>query len=68
MASNEKRGGSLEVKGPKMYNGQTTFSEKDSSNEQAIRGGEGTSKMAEGSTAGGAFSPEAAANGYPSNK
>jgi hypothetical protein len=61
----DARGGALEVKGFSTQNGQCTFSQADSSNEQTIRGGSGTSQKETGKVAGGAFSPEGAASGYP---
>lgn len=64
----DARGGALEVKGFNSYSGNKTFSTADSSNEKAIRGGSGTEQHNSGSVAGGDFSPEAAKNGYPSNK
>ena len=68
MASNEKRDKALEVTGFDTQNGKCTVSEKDAGNEQAIRGGSGTSMINSGKIPGGDFSPSGAANGYPSNK
>ena len=64
----DARGGALEVKGFSTQNGQCTFSQADKGDEQTLRGGSGTSQKESGKVVGGAFSPEGAANGYPSNK
>ena len=65
----EKRGGALEVKGFKNDVGNSfTFSTADSANEQALRGGSGTSQSeAPGKIAGGDLNPSGAKNGFPSN-
>lgn len=58
----------LNVPGFKSYSGNWTVTTSDSSNEKAIRGGSGTDQHNAGKVAGGDFSPEAAKNGYPTNK
>lgn len=71
MADEKNKGGrigALDVPSFKSYSGNWNVSTGDSPNENALRGGAGTGQSEKGSVPGGDFSPEGAANGYPSNK